>query len=220
MSGIIKAGQWISSVADQQSVAFNFEDMTDKAKDYLGETRRQAAEILTKAKQQAAQIAEQARQQGQQTALREAQTALQAKLDQQIETLLPAMEEVVRGLQCSQQSWLKHWEGQTVHLAAAIAEHVIRRELQHTPEITLDLVREALELAMGGGKVRVHLNPEDHETLGDRIPAVAGRISNLAPTDIVADPDIQPGGCRVVTEFGEVDQQIETQLARIQEELT
>jgi len=36
----------------------------------------------------------------------------------------------------------------------------------------------------------------------------------------VADPDITPGGCRVDTQFGSIDQQLETQLARIEEELT
>ncbi|MFQ5550985.1 MAG: FliH/SctL family protein [Gemmatimonadales bacterium] len=38
--------------------------------------------------------------------------------------------------------------------------------------------------------------------------------------DIVADSAVSPGGCFVETEFGNIDQQFETQLARIEEELT
>ena len=36
---------------------------------------------------------------------------------------------------------------------------------------------------------------------------------------IVADPDVSPGGCRVVTEFGVIDETYEAQLDRIAEEL-
>jgi flagellar biosynthesis/type III secretory pathway protein FliH len=34
------------------------------------------------------------------------------------------------------------------------------------------------------------------------------------------DQNIEPGGCRVIAQQGEIDQQIETQLARIISELT
>ena len=130
------------------------------------------------------------------------------------------MNQVIRSLQHSQQSWLKHWEQQTVHLATAIAERIIRRELQQAPEITIQLIRETLELAMGGGNIRIHVNPQDHESLGATLPAILNQVSNLGPAEMIPDADIKPGGCRVVTEFGVVDQQIETQLARIEEELT
>jgi flagellar assembly protein FliH len=41
----------------------------------------------------------------------------------------------------------------------------------------------------------------------------------LAPSQIEADETISAGGCRVETRFGEVDQQIESQLRRIEEDL-
>ena len=130
------------------------------------------------------------------------------------------MEQAVAELRQSQHAWLKHWERQTVHLACAIAARIVRRELAQSPDITLDLVREALELATGGSRVRLHLNPQDHRAVSEQLPALLTRLQELAPAEVVADPEISPGGCRVVTEFGWVDQQIESQLARIEEELT
>jgi flagellar biosynthesis/type III secretory pathway protein FliH len=44
------------------------------------------------------------------------------------------------------------------------------------------------------------------------------QFNQLATAKIVADPDISPGGCRVVTDYGVIDQQIESQLARIEQE--
>jgi flagellar assembly protein FliH len=42
----------------------------------------------------------------------------------------------------------------------------------------------------------------------------------LAPAEMIADPEISPGGCRIETLHGAIDQQFESQLARIEEELT
>ena len=42
---------------------------------------------------------------------------------------------------------------------------------------------------------------------------------HLAPSAIVADDAVSPGGCCVKTKFGVIDQQIESQLRRIEEEL-
>ena len=87
------------------------------------------------------------------------------------------------------------------------------------PEITLAVVRETLELAAGGGTVRLHLHPDDHKTLGDRVDRLSRALGNLGQMQIEADPHVSPGGCVVRTEFGEIDQRIETQLERIREEL-
>ena len=221
MSGIIKAGQWHKGTAETlQSVAFNFEDMSHQARNYLEAVRSEAARILAEAKRQAQMVAEAARQQGRQAAMEEAERGAEARLQQKLHSALPALEQAVTSIRQAQQAWLKHWEQQTVRLAVAIAERVIRRQLQQTPEITRDLVREALELALGGGRVRLHLHPQDYEAIEKQLPAIAAQIHPLAAADIVADPEIRPGGCRVTTEFGTLDQQIESQLARIEEELT
>jgi len=68
--------------------------------------------------------------------------------------------------------------------------------------------------------MKLHLNPDDHETLGTQAAAIAHDLAQLAPADVVADPSVDRGGCRVVTEFGEIDQRIQSQLARIEQELT
>jgi flagellar assembly protein FliH len=219
MSGIIKAGQLQGGADTLQSTAFNFEDISDKANHYLEAVRHQAARILEQAQQRAQQVEQQARQRGLQAAQQDNEQVLQQRLEDRLASLLPAVEEAISQLRQSRQEWLQQWERQTVHLAAAIAQRIVRRELAADPQISLDLVREALELAVGSGSVRLHLSPQDHQALNDQIADLAEKIHNLAPADIVADPQIAAGGCRVVTEFGCIDQRIESQLARIEEEL-
>jgi flagellar assembly protein FliH len=96
---------------------------------------------------------------------------------------------------------------------------VIRRELREQPEITLSLAREALELAAGSPNIRVHLNPQDFQTLGDQLRMLIDTMAALGDAEVISDAEITSGGCRVETRFGSIDQQIESRLSRIEEEM-
>ena len=52
------------------------------------------------------------------------------------------------------------------------------------------------------------------------VAKIVADLKRLAPTELVADSSVSPGGCRVDTQFGSIDQQIEVQLDRIRDELT
>jgi len=219
MAGIIKADRWQDAPTSVRSAAFSFEDMTSRANGYLAEVQRRATEIVAEAKAQAKAIEADAKRQGYNIALREANASLGETLDQQLATLVPALQQAIAEIRQAKAAWLKQWERQTVELACAIAERVIRREIREQPDITLDLLREALELATGSGQVTIQLSPQDVDTLGPRAAQIANQIQAIGTATIEAAADVSPGNCRVVTEFGVVDQSIETQLARIADEL-
>jgi flagellar assembly protein FliH len=200
-------------------VAFNFEDMNDRASDYLESVRREAAKIVQQAHQQAETIRRQAEQAGRAAAEEAAQRAIDEKIGRQLGTLVPAIEQFIAELNESKAEWLRQWENAALSVATEIAQRVIRRELAQRPEIALDWISEALRLAAGGSDIKLRLNPADHESLGTQVERIAQALCQLAPTAIVADPAITPGGCVVDTRFGQIDQQIEAQLARLQEEL-
>ena len=79
------------------------------------------------------------------------------------------LQQAAADLQQAKQAWLSHWEAERGAPGRAPSpRRVIRRELARQPEITLTLVREALELAAGSPDVRLQLNPEDHKRWGRR----------------------------------------------------
>lgn len=217
MSTIIKA---VDLNRDLGGVAFNFDDMTAKAQERLDKIRNEAAEIVVRARAEADQIRSQAQAEGRQAGLEEVDRIVQKQLSGQLATLLPALRQVVREIHSAKQAWLEHWEKSGVHVAAAIAERLIRRELKKSPEITLTLVREALELAVGSSQLRIFIHPADHEAVAPQVQTIIAELSGLGTAELIADPQISPGGCRVETRFGTIDQQFEKQLARIEEELT
>jgi flagellar assembly protein FliH len=203
-----------------QGVAFNFEDMNDRANEYLETVRREAAKIVQQAHQQAEQVRRQAEVAGRSAAEQTAQRIFDEQMAEQLKSLIAALDRVVAETNDAKAAWLHRWEQSALAVAAAMAERIIRRELQREPEISLEWIREALQMAAGADDVTLCLHPADHTLLGSRARLLVQSLSGLAPTQVVADPAVSPGGCVVKTRHGRIDQQIESQLARIQEELT
>lgn len=214
---VIKSG---ATARHPRAAAFSFDDLATQADRYVGDIRAQAAKILADANREADAIRLRAEQQGQQDAVAAAEKRLDAKLGEQIETLLPALAKAVESVEQAKASWLAEWEKNAVHLATKIAARVVRKQHVETPEITLALLREALELAAGGGRLTIRLNPDDRAALGEQAEKIAAAFGKIADAELIADPQISPGGCRVETQFGAIDQTFEAQLARIEEELT
>ena len=130
------------------------------------------------------------------------------------------MTEAIETIVETKHTWLREWETQALRMAIQIAERVIRREIKSTPSISLRLIQETLELATGCSNVILHLHPKDFEVLGERIEGLTSRINSLGNIEVVSDEKTSRGGCLVETQFGSIDQQIETQLLRIEEELS
>ncbi|HEX3656512.1 MAG TPA: FliH/SctL family protein [Pirellulales bacterium] len=217
MSSIIKATDRNRGI---HGVAFNFEDMREHGDAYLRTIREQAKQILASAVEEGKSIRQRAEAEGRQAGQRALDEMLNQKVAQQLETALPAVRQAIEQIEGSRPGWLAHWEQRAVHLAAAIAGRIVRRQLQADPRITVQFVRDGLELARGSSELRILLHPQDHAALGEQIERLAAEFSRLGPTTLVPDERISPGGCRIETQHGAVDQQLEVQLARIEAELT
>jgi flagellar assembly protein FliH len=203
--------------------AFNLDDIAEHAQEYLAEVRRRAEAIVQQARDEADRLRRQAVEQGRSEALKTAQQQATAKareeLEQRLKSLEPALTAAAAQIEQSRAAWRRHWEERAVQLAVAIAERVVRRETERTPEIALTLVQESLDLAAGAGRIVLRLSPRDYDTLKDQVQAIVAKMGRRLPTEIVADETVAPGGCLVVTELGEIDQRLQSQLARIEEEL-
>jgi flagellar assembly protein FliH len=203
-----------------QPIAFSFADMRGQANDYLGTVRAEAAKIIQQAHQQAEQIRRQAETAGRKAAEAAIERVLDEKVGKRMETLMPALDRLVREINDARGELLRHWEQSAVKVASAIAKRIIRREIVQEPQIALDMIADALRLAAGSAETTLLVNPTDYENLGSQITRLAESLCRLTPAQIVADATISPGGCRVETKYGEIDQQIEAQLTRIEEDLT
>jgi flagellar assembly protein FliH len=222
LATIIKRGSQAEHASGTavRPIAFNFEQIEGRADEYLQSVRREAAKIVQQAHAEAEDVRRKAEVAGRAAAEQAIEKLLDEKITKQMRTLRPALEAVADQLADARGRWLAEWEASAVHLAARIAERVLRKELAKEPHAPLALIRESLELASGSANITIHLSPEDCRHLASASGEIVESLRQLAPAKIMADAAVSPGGCWVKTEFGEIDQRIESQLARIEEELT
>jgi flagellar assembly protein FliH len=200
-------------------VSFSFADLRDQADDYLETVRKEAAGIVQQAHRDAEKIRRQAEAAGRTAAEQAAERVLDDKVAKRMQTLLPALEQLISQLNDAKGDLLRQWERSALRVIMAISERVIYRQLAAEPQIALDLIEHALELAVGATEITLHVNPTDYENLGPQIEQVSLALCRLAPNQIVPDVAIAAGGCRVETKLGTIDNQVESQLRRIEQDL-
>lgn len=216
---VIKSGNLQGDSRTIASVAFNLNDVSNKAQADLNDVKMKAAEIVKRAQEEAKQIRAKAEADGRQAAEQKARQSLKSEVDMQAATLLPALKSLVQDLTTARQQWLNQWEQIGLNVAVAIAEKVVRREIANQPEIANTLVRESLQMAAGCGEIHIRMNPQDLASMESGGTFVCDELNKLAPSQIIADKTVTRGGCVVETKFGTIDNRIETQLNRIAEEL-
>ena len=105
-------------------------------------------------------------------------------------------------------------EKSLVDLVQHITKQVIQRELAIDSTQIEHVMREALKLLpLGVGNVRLHINPQDFE----QVKALRERHEET--WRIVEDAALQPGGCRVETEYSRIDATVETRISQIMAKL-
>ncbi|HYO25495.1 MAG TPA: FliH/SctL family protein [Lacipirellulaceae bacterium] len=203
-----------------RQVAYDLTDMAAEADDYLGGVRREAAKIVEQARREAATVRQEAEAAGRRAAEEAIERVLDEKVARQMKTLTPALQAAAEQIREAKHDWLRQWETSAIGLAAAMAARLVRGELAARPEISVAWLREALELVAGAGEIAIHLSTADYTALERHAAALAAAMHPTATVRLVSDPSITPGGCRVATNFGSVDMQLESQLHRMTEELS
>lgn len=194
--------------------------MAEQARLCVEQAERQAAGLLADARLEADRLRREAIDEGRRQGRLEAQEEMRAEMSHSLAAAPTTWQQVAAGLQRAHQDWLARWEQDVVKLACAIAARLVRRELVSQPDIPVALAREALELAAGRQRLRLIVHPRDLALLDDQLRFLVAALPASCAVELSADESIEPGGCRVVTDLGELDQQWSTQLARIADELT
>ncbi len=101
-------------------------------------------------------------------------------------------------------------------LTVQIARHLIRREIKTEPGQIIAVIRQALgQLPLAACSIRLYLNPEDAQYVRTTLTGASAENS----WEVVEDPVLSRGGCRVVTETSQIDATLEKRLALVVTEL-
>jgi flagellar assembly protein FliH len=108
---------------------------------------------------------------------------------------------------------------EVVKLALSIARRITKRQAVLDPQVLIENLREAMKLVIKSADIRIAIHPSQRKLLNETLPALQLQWPTLAHVTVIEDAALQPGGCRVFTETGQIDATVETQLDRIAAEL-
>jgi flagellar assembly protein FliH len=105
---------------------------------------------------------------------------------------------------------MKKTERELVRLAVAMAERIVRREIQLDRSLLAAMAQVAIERLGDNVAATIHLHPADYDAVVSRRDPALGQA-----VEVVSDPTVEPGGCLVRSAFGMIDAGIDTQIREV-----
>ncbi|MEI7811710.1 MAG: FliH/SctL family protein [Ignavibacteria bacterium] len=103
-----------------------------------------------------------------------------------------------------------------IEVSVAIAEKILKREINRESIITESL-KESVRKILGANEILIHVNPVDYNGLNN---SGADHFLNetFSKIKFEINEKLDPGGCMIETEIGNVDARIVTQLNEIKKQ--
>lgn len=194
--------------------SYTVEDMGGKGKLTRAEEARQEADaIIRQAKARAEALEMEAYNQGMAKGQEEGRKIVTKKIEPLFDTLRNAIAELAQ----LRLSMVENHGKELLEMVFLIAEKIIHRSIQTSPDIVLDTVRAASRHLMETDEIHLRLHPSDFEYIREIETSLSGKLSGKKGFHIVEDSTIERGGVIIETEFGEIDATIRSQIEHMKE---
>jgi len=156
--------------------------------------------------------------QGFQDGFAKASNELSQQYNNQIKEKYNHLEAIFENFDQNVFAYGKSFDEVVVELSLMISEKILRKSIKNDSSIK-EILKEALDKVLGANSIQIKLNPSDYEIIQTDSENF---LSKNALTQISFDPDdkIQMGGCLVLSDIGNVDARISSQMEEIKKNLT
>jgi len=131
-----------------------------------------------------------------------------------------ALGRALEELSLLRESLLKNSAEDMKRLVMTIAEQVVGNVVACDSELILRTIKKALHFAVQSDEYHIRVNPADFRIVTEKKPLFLSSVAGLNNIIFESDPGIEPGGCIVESELGEVDATIGAQLEEIRKSLS
>jgi flagellar assembly protein FliH len=140
----------------------------------------------------------------------EGERAGEAAASARIEAMLQRLADTVRDISALRAGVMRRSERELVRLSLAMAERIVRREIDIDRDLLAVMARVAIDRLGENAVATIHLHPTDCE-------AAMQRAGGAQPgsVEIVADVNVPRGGCLVRSAFGSIDAGIDAQMREL-----
>lgn len=183
-----------------------------EAEAIIGEAKAQAEALVAKARREAEGVRIEAQRQGYEAGYQEGlcqglEGARQARL-QAVKVLKEARKQKKQVVMESEQ--------EIIHLALHMAEKIIRKSVELDPGVVVSISAEALRRLCENQEYIIFAHPEDVALIREKKEELMTNLDHKATLRILPDEGIERGGCRVVTEDGELVATVSSQLQELE----
>jgi type III secretion protein L len=178
-----------------------------KARDY--QVCEAAGQVLADAQRRAEDILAQAEQVYEAQKARGYEDGMNAAKQDMAEQMLDTVERTV------------DYFAQVEKRVAAVVISAVRKILGEfdDEELTVGVVRNALQVVRTQKQVTVRVSPSQEQTVRERLDAILAGYSGISYLEIMPDHRLKRGGCILETDIGVVDASVEVQLRALERAL-
>jgi flagellar assembly protein FliH len=184
-----------------------------QGKTSIKDTQAQAEAILKRARAEKEAIEMEAYRKGLEQGQAQGQKMAVKRIEPLIQTLTKAVDEVKK----IRQLIVEKHQDQILEILFLIAERIIHREINLSPDIVLDTVRQACTHLSETDEIRIRLHPSDFEYMRDIERILSTHLTGKRTLHFLEDATLDRGGVIIDTEFGEIDASIRSQIDHLRE---
>ena len=213
------AGREVSGLA-----GFNLSDLADEGRSQLDQCRSQIQQMLAEANEEAKAIRTKAEQDGyqagQEKAAVDADKKLQAEAESRAKASLQVIRNAVAQLHVSHQQWMEQYTELLIQTAIAAAERVVKKRLEHEPDILVQWATEAVRSTRAASSLTVAVHPETLAQLGTEFDNLLASADLPEQTVVEPDESVDLESVVVRQRGGSIDAGLSAQLDRLSELLS
>lgn len=213
--------------AAREAVTLHLGDLARQAEALRQEATAQAQSIVAQAGRKRDQLLAGAREEGlkhgREAGYREGfaageQKGMEKALAEQrtrFEQIAQQWEKALAAFSAAREDMLLAARHDTVALAVAIAERVVKRTIETDPEIVSRQAAAVLALLSRPTRLQLRIHPADEPTLRVALPALLQRYTSAEHVEIGLDAALERGSCIARLAGGEIDASVATQFQRL-----
>jgi len=175
------------------------------------ETRKKCDAMIAEAEARVAEITEKARREGREAGLAEGRAAAQEELKERLSRL----DGLLRAVERERKELYGGYRDDIIALVKAMVDKVLFHEVTTNPKVIEACLQTALTYVVENSKVRVLLHPDDMARLKEIMLSSPDFLQGAELVELVENPSIEAGGCRLESAFGEIDATVETRRRRL-----
>lgn len=211
----------------KDAVVLDLGDIDRQARELLNQARADAAAILHEAKSEADKLIAEAEGVGRSRGMEQGiadglaqgreqgRQEIIAELKPQLEQMLESWSAALTQWENDRAEMLQQARGDVLSVALEMGRRITLKTIECDPAIVQSQLAEALAMVCRRTAVAIAINPADRPLIEEVLPELLAKSRTCTDASIRDDPDMQRGGCKVITENGEIDASIQTQLDRI-----